>query len=302
MISHENVLKYLVSYVAFLAFFIIPICSLTAGTAYAQSSPMQRGLTVSPLRSELNIAPGTSLDGVLTVTNSSDKVIGVNLSAEEFSVINQQYDYAFTAESNMSKWITFSQSELSLAIGEAKKVTFNVGVPLSAEPGGRYISLFASTDSGKQAEGVNSRQRVASLLYITVLGDVTRAGHLLSLTSPWVIFDKSIWSASIQNTGTTHFRSRYSVKIMSLFWDNTVANSSGDVLILPGTIRSVPDILPQPNLPGIYKIIYTIGLGDTPAKTETRYMLYMPLWANLVTAAGALFLVFLLIRKRLNKH
>ena len=57
-----------------------------------------KGLTLSPLRNEIEIAPGTSLDGVLTVTNSTKKPMTVSMNAEAFSVINQQYDYAFTAE------------------------------------------------------------------------------------------------------------------------------------------------------------------------------------------------------------
>lgn len=199
--------------VILLAFYV---CLLPAPSALAQNTTTvnnQKGLTLSPLRSELNIAPGTSLEGTLTVTNSTDKAVAVSLNAEEFSVINQQYDYAFTQESEVAKWVTFTLSEADLVVGESKTVSYRVGVPLSAEPGGRYISLFASTDAGTQNGGVNSRQRIASLLYITVLGDVTRAGHLVSLSSPWAISGESKWSMAIQNTGTTHFRSRYTVNI-----------------------------------------------------------------------------------------
>jgi len=91
-----------------------------------------KGLTLSPLRSELEITPGTSLDGNLVVTNSTDKAMAVSLSAEQFSVINQQYDYAFTAESDLMKWVTFSPSEVNLAVGEIKKIPFVVGVPINS--------------------------------------------------------------------------------------------------------------------------------------------------------------------------
>jgi len=234
------------------------------------SSPPQ-GLLLSPLRTEINLAPGTVYGGVLTVANKTTAPMVVSLNAEEFSVINQQYDYAFTQESQVAKWVTFNPSELTLAAGEGKTVSYQVSVPLSAEPGGRYISLFASTDTGAQQDGgVNSRQRIASLLYITVLGDVTRAGHLISLTSPWAISGESKWSVAIQNTGTTHFRSRYTVNIHNVLSYDVGSSTSGDALILPGTIRSIVDTLPLPLFPGLYKYIYTIGLGDTPAVIETR--------------------------------
>ena len=288
-----------------LPLFFVILLSITFACSWsnqtgAVTSTKLKGLTLSPLRSELNIAPGTSLNGTLTVINSTDKPMVVNLSATEFSVINQQYDYAFTAESNLAKWVTFSQSEINLAAGKSQKVTFTVGVPLSAEPGGRYVSLFASTNVETSDSAVESVQRIASLLYITVTGDVTRVGHLVSLSSPWLVSGQSMWTVALQNTGTTHFRSRYNVQTQNLF-SASVASSFGDALILPNTIRLVSDDLPLPQLPGIYKIVYMIGLGDTPAVTETRYLLYMPPAAMIIlvilviTASG-------LIYKRIRKH
>lgn len=261
-------------YLSYFAIGTLLIYFVATNVANAQTAS-QRGLTLTPLRSELNIPPGTSLDGELTVTNSTDKPMEVTLGIEEFHVINQAYDYAFTAESDVTKWITFKPAELFLLKGESGKVSFTVGVPLSAEPGGRYMSIFASTDTGAEASGVNSRQRIASLLYITVLGEVTRSGHLVSLTSPWLITGKSAWSAALQNSGTTHFRSRYDVRIEDLF-GNVVSSQSQDALILPGTVRKITDDLPLPKFPGVYRVFYKLGLGDTPAKNEMRLIVYLP--------------------------
>jgi hypothetical protein len=260
-----------------------------------------KGLTLSPLRSELNIAPGTSLDGILKVTNSTNKPMAVDFNAEEFSVIDQQYDYAFTAESDIAKWVTFTPNEATLAAGKSKKITYSIGVPLSAEPGGRYISLFVSTNTGLTSDGVESRQRVASLLYITVLGDISRSGHLVSLSSPWLIGGESTWTAVLQNTGTTHYRSRYNLQVKDLLWGGTAASMSGEALILPGTVRLISNTLPAPFWPGIYKNIYTIGLGDTPAATKTLLILYIPTWAAILIVVIVVCLVFWLLQKRLAK-
>ncbi len=281
----------------------VTVLALSPSDTFADTMTLkQKGLTLSPLRTELNIEPGTSLDGVLTVTNSSEKPMTVDLSAEVFSVINQQYDYAFTEESNVVKWVSFSESKLTLAAEKSQKVTYTVGVPLSAEPGGRYISLFASTDTGLPKDGIESRQRVASLLYITVLGDVTREGHLLSLTSPWFLSGENSWNTALQNTGTTHFRSRYNVRIKDLIWNGVFADISGEALILPGTVRSVSDVLPAPQIPGIYKVVYTIGLGDTPAVTKSRFMLFVPPWATVLIISISIVFVYWFARKRFIKN
>lgn len=297
----RSVLRLMVGLLLFVtSTYLLPIPEASAQASAVAIKP--KGLTLSPLRSELDIALGTSLDGILTVTNSTDNPMTVSLSAEEFSVTNQQYDYAFTAESDVSTWVTFSPPQVDLAVGETKKIAFSVGVPLTAEPGGRYISLFASTDTAVQDAGVGSRQRIASLLYITVLGEVTRAGHLVSLSSPWAVGGKTMWSMALQNTGTTHYRSRYSVNVQNLLGYDVGAKTTGDALILPGTVRSVVDNLPLPQLPGLYTYIYTIGLGDTPATTQTRLVMYLPPVAIVAGILMTILLGSLFARRQSNKN
>jgi hypothetical protein len=287
-----------VSMLVGVSFFLLTPFAAAQETTITKS----KGLTISPLRSELSIEPGTSIDGVLTVTNSTNNPMTVDLSAEEFSVINQQYDYAFTTESDVTKWVSFNTKEFILTKSESKNISYRVSVPLSTEPGGRYVSLLASTDAGLSQNGVQSFQRIASLLYITVSGDITRAGNLISLSTPWFISGESVWSTAIQNTGTTHFRSRYNVQIKNLLGSGVVADMSGDALILPGTVRLVSDVLPSPTFPGIYKAIYTIGLGDTPAKTETRLVLFLPPWITIIITAVTTLIIFQLWRKQFNKR
>lgn len=270
----------------------MPICFCLAQNSPVDALTHLKGLTLSPLRTELNIAPGTSQGGVLRVTNNSTLSMTVTMSAEVFSVINQQYDYAFTAESNVVKWVTFNPTDINLEPGKGENVTYTVGVPLSAEPGGRYISLFASTNTNKTASGVESKQQIASLLYITVLGNVSRIGHLISLSSPWLMSGDSTWDMALQDTGTTHYSSRYSLQIEDLFGGRTVAGMSGESLILPDTIRLVTNELPAPAWPGLYKAVYDIGLGDNPAVTKTLLILYMPLWASILIVVLIIALIY----------
>ena len=286
---------------------VILSCIIQNQVVFAQSVKIQKtkGLTLSPLRSELEIAPGTSLGGTLTVTNSTDKPMKVDFSAEEFSVIDSQYDYDFNAQSDVAKWATFNPSEVNLTAGQSMKVKYTVGVPLSAEPGGYYISLFASTAVGQAGDEGNSRQRVASLLYTTVYSDVlgaaTKVGHVLNLSSPWLVTDKGSWGMMLQNKGTVHFRSNYSINVQDLF-GGKVGEYQKTALILPNTVRALSGELPMPSIPGIYKIIYNIGLGDIPNITVVRYMLFLPLWFITIATAAIVATGYWLLRKINRKH
>jgi len=288
--------------------FIVVIATLFF-SLYLNVSPLwaktvtetQKGLTLSPLRSELGINPGSSLDGDLVITNSTQKTMTVDLTAEEFSVINQHYDYAFSARSDIAKWINFHEPEISLAAGESKKVKYTIGVPISAEPGGRYISLFASTSDVGDDSSVNLRQRIASLLYVTIVGSVTRSGNLVSLSSPVAVGGQSHWSAVVRNSGTTHFHSRYSLQLINLLSGKIERVSSSDALILPGSLRLIVGDLPSPPLPGFYKLIYTIGLGDMPAKVVTRYALFLEPLVALSILIIILSLIAAFIYRRRSK-
>jgi hypothetical protein len=224
--------------------------------------------------------------------------------AEEFGVVNQNYDYAFTPESETVKWVIFDDPDFYLMPGETKDIKYDIAVPLSAEPGGRYISLFATTDTlshDGDTNAVKSRQRVASLLYINIQGDVSRLGNLMSLSSPWLIGEKSYWTATIQNTGTTHFHSAYSVVVNDAIFGNEMSKMSGDAMILPNSIRLVVEEFPMPRVPGIYKVTYTVGLGDMPSIINTRIMVYIPNWLYVVILLIAIYFVIRSVIKKRSK-
>ena len=269
------------------------------GNVFAQDitqNDIQKGLTLSPIRKELKINPGTVAEGFLSITNSTDKTVVVNLKAEEFSVINQNYDYAFTDESDVIKWVRFDKDIIELQSRQSYEINYTISVPLMTEPGGRYISLFASTESDSDS-GIKSMQRVASLLYIEVIGDVSRVGKLVSLNTPWLIFDEGDWSASLQNSGTTHYVSRYKVVVKNIINNNETNSFSGDAMILPGTVKLVNDKLPSFSWPGLYKINFEVGLGDSPAITQERYVVYLPYYMAVIIVLLLITVLFITIRK-----
>jgi hypothetical protein len=273
------------------------------GTSVWADSHSTKGLRLSPLRNEISIAPGTSRDGTLDLTNQTDKPMTVHLSAEKFSVVNEQYDYAFTAESDTAKWITYKQDDVTLEPGKSQTVPYMIGVPLTAEPGGRYISLFATTDAQGDTGDVKSQQRIASLVYLTVEGKVTRVGKVVSLNQPWLTSGQDKWTMELQDSGTTHYRSQFSVQVQTLF-GSKIGSYTADALILPASVRSLTGVLPAPQLPGLYQAVYTIGLGDAPAVHQTRLLLYVPLWSvgALLVLIGMIVATVYYVRSLRKKH
>ncbi len=263
----------------------------------AVSTPDRR-LGISPLRNELTITPGTSFDGKLTLTNSGQESLAVTMNAEVFSVINEAYDYSFNPSGKEVAWVTFGRKQVTVAAGTSETVSYKIAVPLDAEPGGRYLSLFASSQTNVATTGVTAINRVASLLYITVAGNVTRTGTLLSLNSPFLTFEDPTWTATVQNSGTTHFHSIYSVSVTPVFGGASVKSAQGDSLILPSSIRLLSQSIPRPDILGIYRLDYTVGLGDVAAYQATKWMLYVPPLQSLLVLAIIIGIFFLFRPKR----
>lgn len=256
-------------------------------------------IKVAPVRTELELSPGTIVYDFIEITNNSSNPTDIQLTAEEFNVINQKYDYIFTDDSDIVKWVGFEESTINLKANETKKIKYSVGVPNNIEPGGRYISLFASSRI-KNDGGFASKQRVASLIYITIMGDVTKTGVLVNFNSPWLTGRGGGWSTTIRNSGSTHFHSLQSVTIFSLF-GNKIAESSNDSLILPASIKLTTHALPNLSLPGVYRAIYKVSLGDSPSVEKKTILIYIPSWAGYVfILIVSIFLVKNIIKKSKN--
>lgn len=259
------------------------------------------GLTISPLRTEFVITPGTVMGGNVTVYNNTIQDMTVNMSAEGFGVKNIQYDYSFDPGSLIVDWTRFMTSVFTLLPGKSQTVSYTISAPIGAEPRGRYVSLFATTSLQSTGGGFESQERVGSLLYITIAGDVTQLGNLLSLNTPWIAGGPTTWTATIQNTGTTHFRTNYTLNVKTL-WGSSVSTTSNNTLILPSSVRLVQGSIPQLTLPGIYKLVYDMTMGNAPAVHVTHYILYMPVYGLIVIAVILFYIAILISRYVVKKR
>jgi len=98
---------------AILAFLTVPILAAAVG--------------MSPARMELNFQPGFEQDYTFQVFNNDGKTLDIRLYAS----------------GDLAEYITLSQSNVTLAIGETKTFSFHVKLPQSLEPGKRDTRIGA---------------------------------------------------------------------------------------------------------------------------------------------------------------
>lgn len=160
-------------------FAVAAVVVLYGATVGAQSGTSTANtIKVSPVRSDIEIKPGESKNVDITVTNLTGSDILVRpfendfISSDEYgnpSLILGEGEYAPTH--SLKRFMT-PLKDVQIPARGAKLVSVKITVPKTAQAGGYFGALrFAPTtpDSGGQ---VNLSASVASLILLTVPGDV----------------------------------------------------------------------------------------------------------------------------------
>ena len=151
----------------YLAFMALVLVSLIVTLSV---KPVSAGsLSIQPLRQELELKPGQANSSNILVRNTGREPATINISAESFGVINEDYDYSFTQSQDLAKWVRFDEQKTTILPNQSFKFNFTISVPISAEPGGKYIAIF-STLSSQSLSNINSIERVGQLIYLSVSG------------------------------------------------------------------------------------------------------------------------------------
>jgi hypothetical protein len=132
---------------------------------------------------------------------------------------------------------------------------------------------------------------------VNVLGDVTKTGKLLKLSSLWLVGENSVWNMTLQNTGTAYFRSEFNIYLVDFFGNQIGQAQSGSPLLLHGTIRSINGRMPLPKYPGIYKIVFNVNLADSGYSRTTKYFFYLPVWFLIIISILVFWFAVVIISK-----
>lgn len=293
-------ITFLVLAVVFLA---NPLANAQANQPEQESSREER-ITLSPAVYRPDFSAGDQAQGKLTVINDGSVDYSFVLYARPFSVTGEQYDPNYTEVNERTEayqWVQFDRTSLNLKAGESVEVAYTITVPANAAPGGHYAVLFAETQPSGDGSNIARKKRVGSLLYMTVDGNITRAGSLASWSVPFWQMQKPITSnVRIKNDGNVHFQANLSANYTNLFGKKRFELNQ-ELLIMPGTTRRVPVAWENPPLFGVFKAGGTITYLDKTEELPTRWVVYMP--RSLVFALSAVILLCIalaVVRKRRN--
>ncbi|GAC1370874.1 MAG: hypothetical protein NVSMB39_4190 [Candidatus Saccharimonadales bacterium] len=266
-----------------------------------------QGIGLSPTSQDLSLAPGESYTSEITVINDGDRDVNYKISASDYHVDGESYTGIFSssaAAANVSPvtWFTLPTGTFTARSRQQTKFNYTLKAPAGATVGGHYGAIFIETvPPPASASALIARvERIGSLMYIAVKGDLKRSGSVMGLSVPPLQAVGPVQAAlRLQNDGNVHFLAEGTAQLSNPFGDvGKPVPFKGEVL--PGTTRRFDLTLPASSAIGLYKVTATVKYID---RTEiiSHWTLLMPR-ITFVILSGTILLLLAILTTRFYRR
>ena len=308
--------------------FSVLLALLVNAPTFAQStSNAANTIKVTPVRSDIEIAPGQSKTVQVTVTNLTGAPISVAPIANDFVAGDDRGTPALIldadkfAPSHSLKRFMSPLSDATIPANQSKTFNVVITVPATAQAGGYFGAIrFAPSDPDSGGQ-VNLSASVASLILLKVPGDVVEKLELKSFDvqqsgvngTSFRTPDNLQVSFSFENMGNLQIGPYGQISVKKgdkVVFENSFNNKNPQDLILPDSSRRWEVPLDSIEAFGHYDVIATFTYGATNQTIEvTKSFWVIPTWMIItaivivVVLLGAIVLTILLIRRsRKRRH
>lgn len=151
-----------------------------------------------------SLAPGQKASARARITNPAAIALHVSLFFADDRFDDKGREAVVEKPTDVGSWGRFPQTELVLAPGQTVDVLFEITAPPTAEPGDHIGFLVARSDPQSSGGVLNVVSQVATHLYVTIPGDVTKSFQIISIKKE---LDSLFWPGSalvrinLRNTG-----------------------------------------------------------------------------------------------------
>ncbi len=243
----------------------------------------QGGVSISPATLTLNLAAGSQQQTAgFTLTNRYDQPITLHFGFEPPAQAPKGV--------NPAKYLTISYSDITIRAGEATSQTVTLHDSTQLSPGSQLADLVV-TQFGAGASNVSIMPSIRLPLVLVKQDGAVSSINLASLKTPFFgLFVPGNATAIFQNTGNMIAIPRGTITITAP--DGTVVrrgvlNVSSQAVSPGGKLSlSAPlDRLAHANLPGVYRISVSYGLGGGQKTVVASDWFFYIAWWHLLALA-----------------
>lgn len=261
---------------------------------------------ITPIIFELTANPGDTLEKTVKVTNAGDTLTAYTMDIEPF-VGNETGQATITATDDptysLKSWVTIKPATFNLKSKESQFVVFTIKVPGNAEPGGRYGSILASAGGGDSVNGTGAitKQKVGSLILVSVAGDVSYSATIKNFGADKRLFERSPigFTTRLHNDSTVHVKPKGFITIANLFGKKVADVPFDEKNILPKSDRLITSNYATKLPIGRYTATLSLVYGEKGDQlTSVSSFIVFPWKVGLPIVAVILILIWFLIARR----
>lgn len=321
-------MKRTISIVTSVALMIAAIAVLSVPSANTRAQTGGNGFVVSPVRSELTLAPGKSETVTLTVENATGATTVAKPIVNDFEPSGDESGQPRillddkAAPTNSFKSLVGTLPSLELAPGQKKSMDVKITVPGTAGAGGYYGAIrFVSDNGSTNDKNVALSASVGTIFLVRVEGTLTESLQLVEFTaakngSTGRIFINSGEMSVVtrlKNTGNIHVKPFGRVQVTDrsgkVVQEYEFNNTEPRANVLPNSTRKFTDNLKPQKWIGKYTVTANLGYGTGGSLITAKNTFWViPAWfliafALLVVAIAVLgFFLYRKFAPGVTKH
>ena len=274
-------------------------------------------LKISPVRTDIVVAPGKSEVVVMKITNMTKAPMTIQAIENDFVAGDERGTPAlildadkFAPTHSLKRYMT-PIPNTTIAPGTTQEIKVSIKVPLDAKPGGYYGAVRFTPVSLGGASSVSLNASAASLVLMTVPGEIQEKLNLTKFDiKQGSKIDTIFQSANdlqlsfrLENTGSIQEGPFGNISVMqgdTVIYSYDFNNEIPREMVLPDSAR-VWDI-PLKNIGsfGNYTIKATLSYGQKNQTIEvTKSFWVIPIAVIAVTVGGLLLLIAIIVAIRL---
>ena len=267
---------------------------------------MAGAFTVMPMRQTIELVPGQTYTGYITVANpqAATEDFHYFATAVPYSVIGEDYQADFATKSNrtlMADWITIENPRGEVAPNGTEKIYYTIKVPESVPAGGQYAAIAVSSDTdmvARQGLNVQSVFEIASALYAVVDGETEHAGEVLENKVPGFSTTNDVKTTlMLRNDGNVHESAKIKMTVKEVLTGNIVVGDDGtyEEVIMPESTRYVSRQIDHLASLGIYEVKQSVEyLGAE--NDATGILIVCPVWFMALVVGTIIVLIWTIKR------
>jgi len=254
------------------------IAPLAVGFALIVGAPSraaaQASVEVSPLRVELQAAPGSSTTQGITLTNQGKEAVRVRATLTDWDLTRDgtpQFEGAEVGgRYSATAWVKIAPPEQLIEPGATATVRFNLALPADLQHGGYRTGILFEFEPASRAVSarreISFKSRIATLIYVNI-GTPPVATELVDVRVRPASAGVDV-VATVKNSGRRTVRTRGTLVLFDPSGAVASETAVPDVPLLPESERevTVPVTMSSASgtilAPGVYRAELKIDLGQ----------------------------------------